>query len=157
MQYSKSGLQLTERFEGVRLSAYQDTAGVWTIGYGHTHGVKQGDTCTIEQAEQWLIEDTTWAVSVVNALVKVTLTQPIFDSLVDFTFNLGSGNFQHSQLLSLINQEKFEEAANEFDKWDRAGGQVVAGLLRRRNAEKEEFEAGLQQRLLSPQPDRTST
>lgn len=139
MQYSKSGLQLTERFEGVRLSAYQDTADVWTIGYGHTHQVKQGDTCTIEQAEQWLLEDTEWAVRVVNTLVRVNLTQGEFDALVDFTFNLGSGSFQHSNLLRLINEGNLTDAANEFEKWDKAGGQVVAGLLRRRQAEEQEF------------------
>jgi lysozyme len=141
MNYSLQGEQLTEMFEGVRLTAYQDQVGRWTIGYGHTHGVAPGDTCTQAQAEQWLTEDVQWAVRVVNAMVRVPLTQNEFDSLVDFTFNLGSGSFEHSQLLALINQGNFQAAALEFDKWDHAGGQVVAGLLRRREAEQQEFNA----------------
>lgn len=139
MMYSKQGISLTERFEGCRLQAYLDSVGKPTIGYGHTHGVKLGDICTAEQAEQWLIEDTNWAVGVVNALVQIPLTQNQFDALVDFTFNLGSGNFQHSNLLRLVNEQNFTLAASEFEKWDKAGGQVVAGLLRRRQAEQQEF------------------
>jgi len=139
-QYSKSGVQLTERFEGVKLVAYQDQVGRWTIGYGHTLGVKPGDTCTQEQADQWLQQDMAWAVNCVNALVTVPLTQGQFDALVDFSFNLGYGSLQHSTLLQLVNQGKFSEAANEFEKWDHAGGKVVAGLLRRRDAEKAEFQ-----------------
>jgi lysozyme len=141
MNYSRTGLQLTEQFEGVRLAAYQDQVGRWTIGYGHTLGVQPGDTCTQSQAEAWLQEDIQWATRVVDAMVKVPLTQNEFDALVDFTFNLGSGSFEHSQLLALVNQGDFANAANEFQKWDHAGGQVVAGLLRRRVAEQEEFNA----------------
>jgi lysozyme len=139
MEYSKTGLQLTESFEGCRTTAYQDSVGRWTIGYGHTLGVSQGDTVTQPQAEELLNEDIAWAVRVVNAMVRVQLTQPEFDALVDFTFNLGSGSFEHSQLLALINQGNFQAAADEFQKWDHAGGVVVAGLLRRRVAEQTEF------------------
>jgi lysozyme len=141
MNYSKSGIQLTEQFEGCRLTAYQDQVGRWTIGYGHTAGVQPGQVCTQEQAEEWLQEDTAWAVRVVNAAVRVSLSQGEFDALTDWVFNLGSGNFQHSHLLELVNQGDFTNAANEFQKWDRAGGQVVAGLLRRRIAEQQEFQA----------------
>ena len=141
MEYSKSGIQLTERFEGVRLTAYQDQVGRWTLGYGHTSGVQAGQTCTPEQAEEWLQSDTAWAVGVVNRLVRVPLSQGEFDALVDFVFNLGSGNFQHSHLLELVNQGDFTSAALEFAKWGHAGGQVVAGLLRRRIAEQQEFQA----------------
>jgi len=140
MTYSKSGLALTESFEGVRPTAYQDVKGVWTIGYGHTLNVQPGDTCTPEQAEAWLAEDIAWAVRVVNAFVQRTVTQGIFDALVDFTFNLGSGSLQHSTLLMLVNQGNFAAAADEFQKWDHAGGVVVAGLLRRRIAEEQEFQ-----------------
>jgi len=139
MQYSKDGVQLTERFEGVRLTAYQDQVGRWTIGYGHTANVNPGDTCTLEQAEAWLQQDTQWACDTVNKYVTVQLTQGEFDALVDFTFNLGSGSLQHSTLLRLVNAGDFANAANEFQKWDLAGGQVVAGLLRRRVAEAAEF------------------
>jgi lysozyme len=139
MNYSKTGIQLTEQFEGVRLVAYQDQVGRWTIGYGHTQGVQAGMVCDQEQAQEWLQNDAAWAERVVNALVKVSLTQGEFDALVDFTFNLGSGSFEHSQLLQLVDQGNFAAAAEEFAKWDHAGGQVVAGLLRRRLAEKQEF------------------
>jgi lysozyme len=139
MQYSLSGEQLTESFEGVRLSAYQDQVGRWTIGYGHTNGVQAGDTCTQDEADMWLRQDMAWAVNCVNALVTRSLTQGEFDSLVDFSFNLGYGSLEHSTLLSLVNQGQFAQAADEFAKWDHAGGQVVAGLLRRRLAEEAEF------------------
>jgi len=139
MTYSKSGLQLTEQFEGCRLTAYQDSVGVWTLGFGHTAHVVPGQTCTLEEAEAMLIADTAWAESIVNHVVTVQLTQGEFDALVDFTFNLGSGNFSHSTLLALVNKNDMTDAANEFQKWDRAGGQVVAGLLRRRMAEQATF------------------
>jgi lysozyme len=139
MQYSKSGETLTESFEGCRLSSYQDQVGVWTIGYGHTRGVGPGMLCTPAQAEAWLIEDIQWASDTVNKYVTVVITQGEFDALVDFTFNLGANNFWHSTLLKLVNKGDFTAAANEFAKWDRAGGKVVAGLLRRREAEEAEF------------------
>lgn len=148
MQYSKSGLQLTEQFEGCRLAAYQDSTGRWTIGYGHTAGVCEGQTITQDEAEAYLAADVAWAVAFVNHVVRRTdLTQGEFDALVDFTFNLGSGNFSHSTLLALVNQGNFQAAHDEFQKWDRAGGQVVAGLLRRRLAEAAEFNQDEQKHL----------
>jgi lysozyme len=142
MTYSKTGLAITEKFEGCKLSAYQDSVGVWTIGYGHTLGVQEGDTCTQEQAEQWLQEDTDAAVSNVNQHLTVQVSQNEFDALVDFAFNLGVGNFDGSTLLKDVNSGDLEAAAQEFEKWDHAGGKVVAGLLRRRLAEETEFEDG---------------
>lgn len=139
MEYSKNGLKLTEQMEGVRLVAYQDQVGVWTIGDGHTKDVKEGDTCTKEQAEQWLLEDVQEAVDAVNRLVTVDLTQNQFDALVDFTFNLGSGNLAHSTLLKLLNSGDYAGAAQHFKDWDRAGGVVRSGLLRRRLAEADLF------------------
>lgn len=139
LQYSQSGLALTESFEGVRLTAYQDQVGVWTIGYGHTSGVTPGMTCTQLQAEQWLLEDVQHACIVVRMNVSVPLTQGEFDALVDFVFNLGSGNFVSSTLLKLLNTGDYDDAAAQFPRWDRAGGVEVAGLLRRRIAEQNEF------------------
>lgn len=141
MNYSKSGLALTERFEGCKLVAYQDQGGTWTIGYGHTKGVKPGDTCTPDQAEQWLIEDTKNAEDIVNKDVIVPLTQGEYDSLVDFVFNLGGKDLEISTLLKLLNSSDYQGAANEFVKWDHVGGKEVAGLLNRRLAEKQEFES----------------
>jgi lysozyme len=139
MTYSEEGLQLTEKFEGLRLTAYKDSVGVPTIGYGHTRGVAMGMTCTQEQAEQWLQEDVQIAVDAVNRLVTVELTQNQFDALVDFTFNLGTGSLQNSTLLRLLNASNYTGAANEFERWDKAGGQTLPGLLKRRQAERDLF------------------
>jgi lysozyme len=141
MTYSEDGLHLTEQFEGCKLDAYQDSVGVATIGYGHTRNVTMGMTCTQEQAEQWLQEDIQSAADAANRLVTVELTQQEFDALVDFTFNLGAGNLQRSTLLRLLNSGDYTGAAAEFQKWDKAGGQVLAGLLRRRQAEADMFDA----------------
>jgi lysozyme len=139
MVYSTSGIQLTERFEGVRLTSYQDSTGKWTIGYGHTFGVTAGMSCTLAQAVTWLMADTSIAQSDVKYYVKVALTQGEFDALVDFAFNLGRGNLNNSTLLKELNAGNYAAAAAQFDSWDRAGGQVVAGLLRRRQSETQEF------------------
>lgn len=141
MLYSTSGLHLTEQFEGCKLAAYQDSKGVWTIGYGHTAGVREGDTCTQIQAEIWLQQDISWATAVVNREVIIDLTQHEFDALVDFVFNCGSGNFTSSTMLKLINGGHLDQAADEFEKWDKSGGVVIAGLLRRRKAEEAEFQS----------------
>jgi lysozyme len=139
MQYSSIGEHLTEQFESCRLTAYLDSKGVLTIAWGHTAGVSLGDTCTQEQADAWLLQDVQNAVNHVNALVSVQLTQGEFDALVDFAFNCGCGAFAGSTMLKLLNQNQFALAAQEFEKWDKAGGAVVAGLLRRRIAEEIEF------------------
>ena len=136
MKYSKNGLLMTEKFEGLRLKAYQDQGGVWTIGYGHTGPeVRQGMEITQLEAENLLIKDVEIAENFVNYFVKVHLNQNEFDALVDFTFNLGGGNLQKSTLLRLVNAGKFAEAAGEFHKWDKCCGIPLAGLLRRREAE----------------------
>ena len=140
MAYSKKGLELTERFEGCRLTPYRDVGGIWTDGYGNTIGVVPGVLISQELAEAELARNTQTAVDAVNRLVTVPLTQPEFDALVDFVFNCGSGNFAKSTLLRDLNASNFAAAANEFQKWDLAAGKHVAGLLRRRLAEKQEFQ-----------------
>jgi len=140
VDYSRNGLLLTEQFESCRLYAYLDSKGVPTIGYGHTAGVQLGDTCTQAQAEAWLLEDVAWAASVINRDVTVPLTQNEFDSLVDFVFNVGSGNFEGSTMLKLLNQQNYAAAAEQFVRWDKAAGVEIAGLLRRRQSEEELFE-----------------
>ncbi len=140
LQYSKTGLALTERFEGCRLESYQDQGGVWTIGYGHTGpDVHEGMTCTQQQAMAWLILDTHSAVQTVNDLVQIQLNQAEFDACCDFVFNLGAGAFARSTLLRLLNADDIQGAADQFELWDHCDGQVVAGLLRRRLAERKEF------------------
>ena len=143
MQYSSNGLHLTEQFEGCQCLAYKDQGGVLTIGYGHTGpDVLPGMFISHEQAEAFLMQDIQHAADTVNRLVKVPLTQSEFDALTDFVFNCGSGNFLKSTLLGLLNRGDFAGAALEFDKWDKCNGQVVAGLLRRRQAETAEFRNG---------------
>lgn len=141
MQYSGDGLALTEGFEGCKLTAYQDPGGVWTNGYGNTHGVIPGSTITQAQAIIDLRANVQNAVNTVNRLVTIKLTQGEFDALVDFVFNAGPGNFAESTLLKLLNAGDYHHAALEFDKWDRCNGKVLAGLLRRRQAEEDEFNA----------------
>jgi lysozyme len=147
MQYSKQGLALTERFEsstGPALKAYWDALGkVWTIGWGHTGPeVKEGLVWTYEQCVEALESDVNWANNVINSLVHASLTQSEHDALVDFCFNVGAGNFSKSTMLTYLNQGNMTMAALEFEKWDKAGGQVVAGLLRRRQAEELMFTSG---------------
>jgi lysozyme len=139
LNYSKNGLALTEFFEGDILTAYQDQRGIWTIGYGHTGDVHPGQTITQEQAVALLFSDIRAAADCVNQAVTVKLTQSQFDSLVDFAFNVGITNFQHSTLLHDINEGRLTEALAQFRLWDHCGGVVNAGLLRRRNAEATEF------------------
>ena len=131
---------LIEKFEGLRLTAYQDMVGVWTIGYGHTGpDVKAGLTITQQQAEQLLINDLARFNNGVNALVTVKINQNQFDALISFSYNLGLGSLQQSTLLRLLNAGNFQAAADQFPRWDRAGGKEVAGLLARRNAERALF------------------
>lgn len=132
-------LSLIKGFEGLRLKSYQDSVGVWTIGYGHTKGVTQGDTITEAKADMFLREDVKDAEDCVNQNVTVSLNQNQFDALVSFVFNLGSGNFTSSTLLRKLNTEDYIGAANEFQKWVYAGGQVLGGLVRRREAETNQF------------------
>lgn len=140
MQYSKTGLELTEGFEGCKLVGYPDIRGIPTVGFGHTGpNVKIGMVITHDQANTWLMDDMRHAENTVNGCVRVPLTQNEYDSLCDFVYNAGSGAFEGSTLLKLLNAGDYNGAANEFEKWDHASGKVVAGLLRRREAEQHEF------------------
>lgn len=157
MTTSPPGRKLIESFESLRLVAYWDltyldaakTQKRWSIGYGHTTGVHEGDTCDDTQADAWLSEDLATAEEAVNRLVAVPLNQNRFDALVSFTFNAGVGEntpahksgLAGSTLLKLINAGAMGAAALEFTKWDLAGGHPSAGLLRRRQAEQVLFVA----------------
>ena len=138
--FSYTGLGLTKEFEGTKLRAYQDGAGVWTIGDGHTEGVHQGDTCTQAQADLWLSEECQGAANTVNRLVTVKLTQEEFNALVDFVYNLGSGTFARSSLLKDLNAGLFNKVAGDIEEYDLVGGKECAGILRRRVAEVAEFD-----------------
>jgi lysozyme len=142
MTYSKTGTALTEQFESCRLVAYQDIRGIWTCGWGHTGPeVVEGLVWTQDQADAQLLADVQSAVNCVNGTVTVTLTQDEFDALVDFVFNVGCVAFEESTLLLLLNQGAFQASAEQFARWDHASGKVVAGLLRRREAETAEFKS----------------
>ncbi len=139
LTYSPQGFQLTENFEGLSLKAYKDVAGVWTNGYGNTHGVVPDTSISLQQAKDDLASNIEGAEYVVNRVVQVPLSQNQFDALVDFVFNLGSANFQSSTLLRLLNSGDYAGAALEFPKWNHAGGVIVAGLTKRRLAEQALF------------------
>jgi lysozyme len=132
---SPTGIALIKSFESCKIVAYQDGAGVWTIGWGHTGGVKHGDTCTQAQADAWLAEDIGGAEDAVSRLVRSSLTQNQFDALVSFTYNEGSGHLAQSTLLELVNSLRMESAAAQFARWDMVAGKSSPGLLRRRDAE----------------------
>ena len=151
MKLGVKGEVLIKRYEQLRLVAYAATEderkrNIWTIGYGHTKGVKAGDTCTEEQAEQWFDEDTAAAIACVSNHVNITLSQNEIDALVSFCFNVGPGRidphkdgFITSTLLKLLNTHAIEAAANEFVKWNKQSGAVVAGLTSRRLEERALF------------------
>jgi len=134
--YSSTGLALTRAFEGLRLSAYQDSAGVWTIGYGHTGSEVHRGQCISElEAEALLRADLKAAVQCVRGAFQVDLAQYQFDALVDFCYNAGRGSLLGSSLLRYVNQGEFDNAVAQFGLWVHAGGKVVPGLVRRRAAE----------------------
>lgn len=141
MQISKAGLDLIKQFEGLYLKAYRCPAGVPTIGYGHTAGVAMGQTITQQQADDYLRRDVRQFERAVARLVTVPLTQGQFDALVSFAFNLGEGALAQSTLLRLLNAGDHAGAADQFDRWNKAGGRVLPGLVRRRAAERALFEA----------------
>jgi lysozyme len=137
MKTSARGIALIEHFEGLRLNSYQDGAGVWTIGYGHT-GARKDEYETAEQAEADLCADIAEAEHAVNAMVQTRLNQNQFDALVSFTFNEGAGRLRSSTLLRLLNVGDTAASA-EFAKWDIVAGHECAGLLARRRAEQALF------------------
>lgn len=136
MKTSQEGIKLIEEFEGCRLTAYQDSVGVWTIGYGHTKNVKRGQVITREQAEHYLIQDVAKAESNVNSFnSKYHWTQNQFDALVSFAFNIGSIN-----QLTGNGTRTIAQISDKILLYNKAGGKVLSGLTRRRKAEKQLFD-----------------
>lgn len=136
---NKAGLDLIKSFEGLELKAYQDSVGVWTIGYGHTEGVKRGDVITRVEAERIFEEDINKFAASVESLIHHAVTENQFAALVSLAFNVGIGNFTKSTLLKMVNSGHPQAAAEQFLVWNRAGGQVLNGLTRRRKAERALF------------------
>lgn len=144
MQTSDKGIALIKQFEGCKLTAYQDSVGVWTIGYGWTKPVdgkpiRAGMTINQETAERLLKTGLVSYESDVSRLVKVGLNQGQFDALVSFTYNLGARSLSTSTLLRKLNAGDYAGAADEFLRWNKAGGKVLNGLTRRREAERALF------------------
>ena len=135
-KYSDAGLAMTKQFEGLRLEAYQDCAGIWTVGYGHTgRDVCPGRRVSEFEAEVLLRVDLRDAIACVNRWVEAPIEQHQFDALVDFCYNAGRGSFARSSLLGKLNLEDFEGAAVQFGFWVNVDQKPVAGLVRRRAAE----------------------
>jgi lysozyme len=156
MELSDTGANLIKKFEGLRLSAYRDSAGVWTIGYGSTRyadgaSVKPGDHLTNkDQADQLFRNTLVQYTDAVKTLVKVPLSQNQVDALVSFTYNEGTGALRQSTLLKKLNQKDFKGAADQFLVWNKitdphTGKKVICDALRkRREQERQLFLTGIQ-------------
>lgn len=131
--------ELIKSFEGLELEAYLCPADIWTIGYGHTGNVKEGDSITKEEAEALLDKDLQTFRNGVKRLVKVPLNENQFGALVSFAYNLGLGSLQNSTLLKMLNAGDYTGAADQFLRWNKSGGKVLTGLVRRREAERAVF------------------
>ena len=144
MVVSLFGVDLICGFEGLRLKAYDDGVGVWTIGFGTTvypNGirVKKGDTCTEAQAKAYMVYDLKKFESAVNNAVTVPLNQNQFDALVSLAYNIGTSAFSKSTLVKKLNAGDIRGAAEQFDVWVNAGGKRMQGLVNRRAKENEVF------------------
>lgn len=141
MKVSKWAVDFIKGFEELKLVAYKPTKDdVWTIGWGHTKGVKEGDVITEAEAEAFLREDIAVAEDAIARNVKVKLNQNQYDALVSFVFNIGEPQFKKSTMLRKVNAEDFAGASAEFPRWNKQKRRVLAGLTRRRKGERERFD-----------------
>lgn len=139
MKISPRGLEFIKQAEGCKLTAYQDSVGVWTVGVGHTKGVVPSQIITQGMADTLLQDDLGDVYQCIAAHVHVPLSQGQFDALCSFIFNLGCGSFKGSTLLNLLNKGDYEGAAKQFGRWVNAGGTKLVGLVKRRDGEAEMF------------------
>ena len=139
MKTGIKGIELIKHFEGCELEAYKCAAGVWTIGYGHIKGVTSDSVITQEQAEQMLVEELNEYEGYINNMVTTPLSQNQFDALVSWVYNLGGGNLKASTLLKVVNSGDFNGVPEQIMRWNKAGGKVLEGLTRRRQAEADLF------------------
>jgi len=135
MNISNTGIDLIKHFEGCETEAYLCPAGVPTIGYGHIKGVQMGDVITEAQAHEMLVEELEEYESYINDFVTVSLNQNQFDAMVSWVYNLGSGNLRASTLLKVLNSGNYLDVPEQIMRWNKAGGKVLEGLTRRRQAE----------------------
>ncbi len=136
---TQAGIDLLKSFEGLRLKAYKDSVGIWTIGYGHTGSVSPDMEITAGEAEELLKKDLESFEAGVQKLLTTPVTPNQFAAMVCFAYNCGLGNFKQSTLLRCVNKHNIAGAADEFLRWDKAAGIVLPGLTRRRKAERELF------------------
>ena len=139
MNISNTGIDLIKHFEGCETEAYLCPAGVPTIGYGHIKGVQMGDVITETQAHEMLVEELDEYESYINDLVTVSLNQNQFDAMVSWVYNLGGGNLRASTLLKVLNSGDYAGVPAQMMRWNKAGGKVLEGLTRRRQAEADLF------------------
>ena len=139
MKISENGLSLIKHFEGCELQAYKCPAGVWTIGYGHIKTAHEGKVITQQQADEMLVEEMAEYEGYINRAVKVELNQNQFDAMVSWVYNLGNGNLGASTLLKVLNMGDYAGVPAQMLRWNKAGGKVLEGLTRRRQAEADLF------------------
>lgn len=135
MQISEEGKNLIKKFEGCELEAYKCAAGVWTIGYGHIKTAVEGMEISQSTADELFDEEIVEYENYVNTAVTVPLSQNQFDAIVSWVFNLGNGNLQASTMLKVINSGDHAGVPAQIKRWNKAGGKVLEGLIRRREAE----------------------
>lgn len=144
---NEAGLSIIKTFEGFRAAPYLCPANVWTIGYGTTryddgHSVTEHDTSVTEAEAEALLESAVKRFgAVVGGITPVPLTENQFSALVSFSYNVGTGNYRASTMRSKLLRREYTSAAIEFPRWCRAGGRILPGLVRRRKAEQELFNA----------------
>lgn len=144
-QISNRLLSAVKAFEGLRLTTYRDPIGKLTIGYGTTGDfVKDGLTITEEAAEEYLLDHLRVLASQVDTLVAVTTEQSMQDALLSLVYNIGIGAFARSSLLNKLNAYDYQGAAQEFQRWNKAGGKILPGLAARREQERCWFEEGIE-------------
>lgn len=145
LDISENGYAIIRDAEGFRSTAYLDTGGVWTIGFGtikypNGKSVKKGDSCTKSEAELWLKNDCVWVDACLDKNIKVKINQNQFDALASFVYNIGETAFVKSTMLTLINQNSLTSAASQFDRWVFDNGKRIQGLVNRRAKERKLFE-----------------
>jgi lysozyme len=147
MKISEEGISLIKNYEGCRLEAYQDSVGIWTIGYGVIKGVKEGDKINQEEADHLLQEELPEYEGYINDMIKVPLEQCQFDALVCWVYNLGPNNLKDSTLLRILNEGDYNGVPEQIKRWNKAGGTVLAGLVKRRAAEADLFQGKAWERI----------
>ena len=140
LKTSSAGVDLIKSFEKCKLKAYRDPVGIWTVGWGDTGpDVHEGMEISQEDADSRLARKLASFEDAVNKAVTVPLSQHQFDALLCFTYNCGAEALRMSKLLRLLNAGQYADAADQFLRWNHAGGEVLAGLTRRREAERALF------------------